>query len=205
MYIFSNVTMLVDKDLFVMNKNVNLFVKIKCRFFLIINVFVSMECKELTDNAIIVKQEQDMIKNLNHVYLYADNFLLLMYKKINAYVILGIIILEEYVSNFKEIQFTLKNREDWNHNVVNFSTSMDMNVIVLEDIIKLMEYVVCVQVIKFLRMANVEIDAHVMKYMLDKSVIVKMIMLELMVFAVKDVLLIKFGTDNNVFALKAML
>ena len=136
MYIFSNVTMLVDKDLFVMNKNVNLFVKIKCRFFLIINVFVSMECKELTDNAIIVKQEQDMIKNLNHVYLYADNFLLLMYKKINAYVILGIIILEEYVSNFKEIQFTLKNREDWNHNVVNFSTSMDMNVIVLEDIIK---------------------------------------------------------------------
>jgi len=55
MYIFSNVTMLVDKDLFVMNKNVNLFVKIKCRFFLIINVFVSMECKELTDNAIIVK------------------------------------------------------------------------------------------------------------------------------------------------------
>jgi len=55
MYILSNVTMLVDKDLFVMNKNVNLFVKIKCRFFLIINVFVSMECKELTDNAIIVK------------------------------------------------------------------------------------------------------------------------------------------------------
>ena len=205
MYIFSNVTMLVDKDLFVMNKNVNLFVKIKCRFFLIINVFVSMECKELTDNAIIVKQEQDMIKNLNHVYLYADNFLLLMYKKINAYVILGIIILEEYVSNFKEIQFPLKNREDQNHNAVNFSTSMDMNVIVLEDIIKLMEYVVCVQVIKFLRMANVEIDAHVMKYMLDKSVIVKMIMLELMVFAVKDVLLIKFGTDNNVFALKGML
>ena len=197
MYIFSNVT--IKFRLF------NLFVKIKCRFFLIINVFVSMECKELTDNAIIVKQEQDMIKNLNHVYLYADNFLLLMYKKINAYVILGIIILEEYVSNFKEIQFTLKNREDWNHNVVNFSTSMDMNVIVLEDIIKLMEYVVCVQVIKFLRMANVEIDAHVMKYMLDKSVIVKMIMLELMVFAVKDVLLIKFGTDNNVFALKAML
>ena len=89
--------------------------------------------------------------------------------------------------------------------MVNFSTSMDMNVIVLEDIIKLMEYVVCVQVIKFLRMANVEIDAHVMKYMLNKSVIVEMIMLELMVFAVKDVLLIKFGMDNNVFALKGML
>ena len=54
-------------------------------------------------------------------------------------------------------------------------------------------------------MANVEIDAHVMKYMLDKSVIVEMIMLELMVFAVKDVLLIKSGMDNNVFALKGML
>ena len=44
-----------------------------------------------------------MIKNLNHVYLYVGNFPLLMYKKINAYVILDIIILEEYVSNFKEI------------------------------------------------------------------------------------------------------
>ena len=55
MYIFSNVTMLVNKDLFVMDKNVNLFVKIKCRFILIINVIVSMECKELTDNVVIVK------------------------------------------------------------------------------------------------------------------------------------------------------
>ena len=62
--------------------------------------------------------------------------------------------------------------------MVNFSTSMDMNVIVLMDIIKLMECVVSVQVIKFLSMANVEIDAHVMKYMLDKSVIVDMIKLE---------------------------
>ena len=55
MYIFSNVTMLVNKDLFVMDKNVNLFVKIKCRFILIINVIVSMECKELTGNVVIVK------------------------------------------------------------------------------------------------------------------------------------------------------
>ena len=54
-------------------------------------------------------------------------------------------------------------------------------------------------------MANVKIDVHVTKYMLDKSVIVEVIILELMVFAVKDVLLIKFGTDNNVFALKGML
>ena len=55
MCIFNNVTMLVDKDLFVMDKNVNLFVKIRCKFISIINVFVSMECKELMDNVIIVK------------------------------------------------------------------------------------------------------------------------------------------------------
>ena len=68
------------------------------------------------------------------------------------------------------------------YNVVNFSTSMDLNVNVLLDIIKLMEYVVSVQVIKFLSMANVEIDAHTMRCMLDKTVIVDMVMLELMVF-----------------------
>ena len=56
----------------------------------------------------------------------------------------------ENVNNFKKILFTIKNREDWNQNVDNFSTSMELNVIVLEDIIKLMEYVVGVQVIKFL-------------------------------------------------------
>ena len=55
---------------------------------------------------------------------------------------------------------------------------MDMNVIVLMDIIKLMECVVSVQVIKFLWVANVKTNAHVMKYMLDKSVIVDMIKLE---------------------------
>lgn len=178
MFIFSNVTMLVNKDMFVMDKNVNQFVKIKCKFILIINVFVSMECTESTDNVVIVKQAQNMIKNLNHAYLNVDNFLLLTYKEINAYVILDIIILEEYVSNFRPILFTLKNREDWNHNVVNFSTSMDLNVIVQVDIIKSMEYVVNVQMIKSMCMVNVKLDAHVMKYMQDKNVIVDMIMLE---------------------------
>lgn len=54
-------------------------------------------------------------------------------------------------------------------------------------------------------MGNVE-NVHIMKFIWEETVNVEMILLEMILaFAVKDVLLIKFGMDNNVFALKAML
>ena len=49
-------------------------------------------------------------------------------------------------------------------------------------------------------------NVHIMKFIWEETVNVEMILLEMILASVvKDAMVIESGTDNNVFALKAML